>query len=104
MKETKMTKYQLCLTLRDGRQLGYAEYGDITGQPIFFFHGLAGSRLDAIHLHNNALLNHYRLISIDRPGMGFSSIDKKRTILSWSNDVEELADHLNIKKPAYAVD
>lgn len=98
MNATKMPKDQLIFVLRDGRQLGFGEYGDPNGQPIFFFHGLAGSRLDAIHLHSNSLLNNYRLISIDRPGMGLSSIDKKRTILSWSSDVEELADHLGIKK------
>ena len=94
----KIPNDQLIFTLRDGRQLGFAEYGDPNGQPIFFFHGLAGSRLDAIHLHGSALLNNYRLISIDRPGMGLSSIYKKQTYLSWSNDVEELADHLGIKK------
>lgn len=64
----------------------------------FFFHGLAGSRLDARLLHKIAITNHCRLISIDRPGMGLSSFDKKRTILSWADDVEALADHFNLSK------
>ena len=33
-------------TLRDGRQLAFAEYGDPAGWPVFFFHGWPGSRLD----------------------------------------------------------
>ena len=28
------------MRLRDGRRLGYAEYGDPHGKPIVFFHGL----------------------------------------------------------------
>ncbi|HLV35378.1 MAG TPA: hypothetical protein VKY59_09705 [Spirillospora sp.] len=27
------------LILKDGRRLGYAEYGDLTGRPVFIFHG-----------------------------------------------------------------
>ena len=89
---------RLSIKLKDGRQLGYADYGDPGGKPIFFFHGLPGSRLDARPLHHIALLHHYRLIGIDRPGMGLSCFDKKRSILSSVNDVEAFADCLNIKK------
>jgi pimeloyl-ACP methyl ester carboxylesterase len=71
------------LELKDGRQLGFAEYGDQDGQPIFYFHGLPGSRLEAGHLHEIAVANNYRLIGLDRPGMGLSSIEPKRSILSW---------------------
>ena len=35
------------LRLRDGRLLGYAEYGDPDGKPLFYFHGSPGSRLAA---------------------------------------------------------
>jgi hypothetical protein len=30
--------------LRDGRSLGYAEYGDPEGKPLFFFQGTPSSR------------------------------------------------------------
>ncbi len=30
------------LQLADGRQLGYAEYGDPEGYPVFLFHGNPG--------------------------------------------------------------
>ena len=32
--------------LKDGRKLGYAETGDLNGEPIFHFHGHPGSRIE----------------------------------------------------------
>jgi hypothetical protein len=32
--------------LHDGRALGFAEYGDPDGKPVFHFHGHPGSRLE----------------------------------------------------------
>ena len=34
------------IKLKDGRTLGYAEYGAPEGKPVFYFHGFPGSRLD----------------------------------------------------------
>jgi hypothetical protein len=34
------------ITLKDGRKLGFAEYGDPEGKAVFHFHGGAGSRLE----------------------------------------------------------
>lgn len=88
----------LSMTLPDGRQLGFAEFGSPDGKPILYFHGLPGSRLEAGHLHSVALLNRYRLIGIDRPGMGLSSVHPERSMLSWADDVESFADYLGLKK------
>ena len=98
MMNDKIMNDSLSMTLPDGRQLGYAEYGDLTGKPIFYFHGFPGSRLEAGHLQKIALSHHYRLIGIDRPGMGISSVESKRSILSWAEDVETFADFLGINK------
>lgn len=86
----------LSITLKDGRKLGYAEYGDPLGRVILYFHGFPGSRLEAAHFYDVAVKNHYRVIGIDRPGMGLSSMDYHRTILSWVADVVEFADQLGI--------
>lgn len=86
------------IQLKDGRLLGFAEYGDPSGAPIFYFHGTPGSRLEASRFHDMALAKHYRIIGIDRPGMGLSSIDKNLTLLSFADDVASFADSLNIKK------
>ncbi|MFA6301942.1 MAG: alpha/beta hydrolase [Legionella sp.] len=88
----------LSLELKDGRQIGYAEFGNPDGQPILYFHGLPSSRLEAGHLHEVAVSNNFRLIGLDRPGMGLSSIEPKRSILSWVQDVEAFADSIGIDK------
>ncbi|MDP3706321.1 MAG: alpha/beta hydrolase [Legionellaceae bacterium] len=95
---SKIMNDRLSMILPDGRQLGYAEYGIHDGKPIFYFHGTPGSRLEAGHLQNIAILNHYRLIGIDRPGMGLSSFHVKHNILSWADDVEMFANCLGINK------
>jgi hypothetical protein len=41
------------LTLKDGRALGFAEYGDPQGKPILEFHGNPSSRLGS-ELFNRA--------------------------------------------------
>ncbi len=89
---------QKTLQLKDGRILGYAQYGDPNGKPIFYFHGFPGSRLEASYFHETALENQYRIIAIDRPGMGLSSPHKHRTIISWAADVEEFVNALQIER------
>ena len=93
-----MKNEHLVVTLKDNRCIGYSEFGVPDGKPIFYFHGTPGSRLEAGHLQHIAMLNHYRLIGIDRPGMGLSSHHVKHNILSWPDDVEMFADCLGIHK------
>lgn len=93
--KTNLSTY---ITLKDGRSLGYAEYGFSNGFPILFFHGLPGSRFEAEKLHAAALKLQVRLIGLDRPGMGLSSHQKNRIILDWPNDISEFATSLNLKK------
>ncbi len=88
----------LSIKLNDGRQIGFADYGDPEGKSIFYFHGFPGSRLEAAHFHDIAVKNHYRVIGIDRPGMGLSSMDNNRTMLSWAKDVLLLAENLGIDR------
>lgn len=86
-------------TLKDGRRLGYAEYGDPAGAPIFYFHGGgAGSRLLARPLEPVATELKCRIIAPDRPGIGLSDFQPGRTILDWPADVCELADALDIRR------
>jgi pimeloyl-ACP methyl ester carboxylesterase len=84
--------------LRDGRWLGYAEYGDPAGRPIFSFHGNPGSRLT--RNPNIALLARLgaRLIAVERPGYGLSDFKVGRAVLDWPDDVAELADGLGIAR------
>ncbi len=85
--------------LPDGRTLTYAEYGAPSGRPVFYFHGLAASRLEAalldISLFEEAGI---RLIACDRPGMGGSDFQPGRGFSHWPADVVALADHLGLHK------
>lgn len=86
------------MRLTDGRALCFSEFGDINGKPVIYFHGFPGSRLETQRFNQIALTSNYRLITIDRPGMGLSTIDRKRSILSTVQDIISLADHLSIDK------
>ena len=86
------------IKLRDGRKLGFAEFGDSEGKPILYFHGNPGTRTEAKLSELELSEKSARIISIDRPGFGLSDFKKGRTILDWSDDVEDLADSLGLKK------
>jgi pimeloyl-ACP methyl ester carboxylesterase len=84
------------LSLRDGRVLGYAEYGDPSGKPVLFFHGLPGSRRQRHPDNTIAIEIGARIITIDRPGYGLSDFQPGRKLLDWPGDVAQLADSLKI--------
>jgi tetratricopeptide (TPR) repeat protein len=86
------------LTLPDGRTLGYLDVGDPYGYPLFYFHGVPGSRLEIIHYTETLKELHIRLIAPDRPGYGLSTDHPRRRILDWPDDVATLADHLGIAR------
>src|SRR5215467_7104128 len=84
------------ISLRDGRTLGYAEYGDSNGKPVFFFHGLPGSRLQRHPDESIATGLGARIITIDRPGYGLSDFQQARILLDWPDDVTQLANSLQL--------
>ncbi len=90
------------LRLSDGRRLGYASYGDPQGKPLFFFHGMPGSRLEGELADAAAKKLGVRVIAADRPGYGLSDFVPRRTFLDWPTDVLELAGALGIERFAVA--
>jgi pimeloyl-ACP methyl ester carboxylesterase len=81
----------------DGRALGYAEWGDPDGAPVFGFLGTSLSWL--AHLGDEApRAAGVRLILVDRPGYGVSDFQPGRTLLDWPKDVSELTDGLGIER------
>jgi len=88
------------IILKDGRNLGYAEYGDLKGKPVMHFHGVPSSRLEGDHplVDEYASKLHIRLIFLDRPGIGLSSYKPNRNLLDWPDDVCELADALYLER------
>jgi len=91
-------KTQKRFQLPDGRYLGYAEYGDAHGLPVFYFHGFPGSRLEARLADREAVSFGLRLIAVDRPGYGLSDIKRHRTLLDWADDTLHLADFLGVQR------
>lgn len=86
------------ITLRDGRKLGYAEYGEPAGIPVFYSHAAGGSRLERPADEKVLLEAGIRFISTDRPGHGLSDFQPNRRLLDWPDDIRQLADHLEINK------
>jgi pimeloyl-ACP methyl ester carboxylesterase len=86
-------------SLPDGRNLAYAEYGTPDGKPVFYFHGLSGSRLEPAMLGEDDLERAgIRLIAPDRPGMGGSDFQPGRGFSHWPADIVALADSLGLGK------
>lgn len=83
--------------LADGRRLGVAEFGDLGGRPVLWFHGTPGARRQvppaARRLARSA---HLRVIGIERPGIGHSTPHLYRSILEFAADVEQLAERLDV--------
>lgn len=83
--------------LRDGRALGYEEWGPGDGVPILGFGGTTMSRL--AHLgHEAPAAARVRLVLVDRPGYGLSDFQPDRRLLDWPVDVAQLADTLGLDR------
>lgn len=81
-----------------GERLAYDEYGSPQGFPLFYFHDAGSSRLECGFFHKAARLNGYRLIAIDRPGIGCSDYYPVRSAADFCRDVVCLADMLQLQK------
>jgi pimeloyl-ACP methyl ester carboxylesterase len=85
--------------LADGRRLTYQAQGPADGAAVLYFHGCPGSRLDGAQGIAAALdQRRIRLVTVDRPGFGGSDPCPGRTLGSWADDVQALADELGIER------
>ncbi len=86
------------LILSDGRTIAYARYGDPSGYPIGYCHGLPSSRLEAKLAAESAAHLGLQLIAIDRPGYGRSDPLPPSNIGTWPEDLGRVADHLKLDR------
>lgn len=86
------------LTLSTGKKIGYLEFGDPSGVPLFYFHGSLSTRIEAGILAESAVKYGIRLIALDRPGIGLSDSRKKFSFVDWPMIVKEVADKLGIDR------
>lgn len=97
MEKSSQSTLRFC-PLADGRRLAYEEYGAPDGQPVFYFHGFPGSRLQIQPAHQPAQRRGLRIISVDRPGIGQSDFQPGRRLRHWPRDMEALATHLGLAR------
>ena len=81
-----------------GKFLAWNEYGDPDGAPVFYYHGWPSSRLQARIAHHLARERNLRLIAMDRPGIGKSTLIPGRELSDWPPLMTGFADHLGIEK------
>ena len=93
---TKLGVDDHVVRLRDGRPLGFAQYGDPDGFVVVNAHGGLACRLDVAAAAPIAARCGVRLISPDRPGIGHSGAQVGRSTLDWARDVTELLDQLGV--------
>ena len=89
-----LAKTMQSLKLKDGRLLGFAQFGSPLALPIFYFHGWPGSRLEAGFFNIPSV----QMIGVDRPGYGLSDPQNDRKLSDWPRDIEQLANHLGFDK------
>jgi pimeloyl-ACP methyl ester carboxylesterase len=82
----------------DHREFGYAEYGPITGRPILWFHATPGGRRQIPPAARAAAVaQNFRIIAIERPGVGESTPHLYDSVSDWARDIEGLVDRLGIE-------
>lgn len=87
------------LQLPDGRQLGFAEYGNSSGKPIILFHGNPSSRLLYGAIPGFPYRDDLHLVVPDRPGYGLSDFYRRGGgLVDYPADIVALADALGLDK------
>lgn len=89
------------VALRDGRRLGYAEWGSRSrdATTVLYFHGAMGSPMRRCAATDAALRTlGLRYVMVHRPGFGASDPQAGRRLTDWPGDVAQLADALEIDR------
>ncbi len=86
------------IRLTDGRRLAYARYGNTNGRPLFYLHGLPGSRYECQLVDSPAREAGVSVIAPDRPGYGLTAPRHDRSLRAWTRDIAALADRLAIDR------
>ena len=85
------------IVIPDGRALCFAEWGDLSGFPVFNLHGTPGGRLNRTPDQSKYAEAGAHVITYDRPGYGNSDRHLGRNVVDCVADVIALADHLGIE-------
>ena len=95
-------RFEGAFHLRDGRDLGYAEYGPSAGRPLVWFHGTPGARRQIPPVARRlAEERGVRILAVERPGIGSSTPHSYASVSEWAADVEQFCDAKEL--PRFAV-
>lgn len=88
----------------DGVPIHYAKTGSDTLPTLFFVHGSPGS-WDAfkIYMMDSVLLKQFRIISVDRPGFGYSDFGTAYHLPYQALLINKIAEKENNHKPVHLV-
>ncbi len=87
-----------------GSKLHYAKTGSDTLPTLFFVHGSPGSWVKyARFLRDTDLLKKFRIVSVDRPGFGYSQFSDVKSLQEQSHIISALLARLKNGKPIYAI-
>jgi pimeloyl-ACP methyl ester carboxylesterase len=82
-----------------GRVLGWAEFGHPDGDPVLWFHGTPGARLQVPPTVDEVALQHgFRIIGVERPGSGRSTDHRYRRVADIAADVDVLRAELSLDR------
>jgi pimeloyl-ACP methyl ester carboxylesterase len=82
----------------------YAQTGGDSLPTLFFVHGSPGSWYKfADYLKDPDLVKKFRMISIDRPGFGYSEYGNTKNLAEQAKLVSQLLSRINNGKPIYAI-
>jgi len=88
----------------DGFNMHYAKTGNDSFPTLFFVHGSPGSwNAFERYLQDKDLLSKYRMISIDRPGFGYSNFGDAKNLDDQSKLISPLVKSSQNGKPMYAI-
>lgn len=89
--------------LAAGSRLHYAKTGNDTLPTLFFVHGSPGGwKKFAKYMRDKDLLEKYRMVSVDRPGFGYSEFGNVKNLREQSAILSVLLKKLQNGKPIYA--
>jgi pimeloyl-ACP methyl ester carboxylesterase len=90
-------RFEGSIRIERDRQLGYAEFGPVTGRPLIWFHGTPGARRQiSPEARVAADQRNVRIISVERPGVGDSTPHVYDSVSELAHDIRSLAEALGL--------
>jgi len=88
----------------DGFDMHYAKTGNDTFPTLFFVHGSPGGwKSFERYMQDKDLLSKYRMISVDRPGFGYSNFGDAKNLDDQSKLISPIVKSFQNGKPMYAI-